>query len=187
MGRRALTAFITFAMVLLSLPLGATPAAAVGSPSLVISQIYGGGGNTGAPYKNDFIEIFNRGAAAASLSGLSLQYASATGTGNFGVTNQITVLPSISLAVGQYFLVQEAGGTTGAALPAPDFIQVTSPINMSAQGGKVAIVNSTTSLGCNGGSAPCTAAQLALIVDLIGYDGANFFEGAAAAPSLSNT
>jgi len=26
---------------------------------LVISQVYGGGGNSGAPFRNDFIEIFN--------------------------------------------------------------------------------------------------------------------------------
>jgi predicted extracellular nuclease len=58
---------------------------------------------------------------------------------------------------------------------------------MSATGGKVALVSSTTPLGCNGGSTPCPPAALAQIVDLIGYDGANFFEGAAAAPTLSNT
>ena len=28
---------------------------------LVISQIFGGGGNSGAPFRNDFIEIFNNG------------------------------------------------------------------------------------------------------------------------------
>ena len=71
------------------------------SSGLVISQVYGGGGNSGAPYKNDFIEIFNGGTAAVSLSGLSLQYASATGTGNFGVTNQITLLPNVMLNPGQ--------------------------------------------------------------------------------------
>src|SRR2546425_9442782 len=70
---------------------------AQGSPDLVISQVYGGGGNTGATYTNDFIEIFNRGTAPVSLSGKSLQYASATGTGNFGITNpsQITILPDV--------------------------------------------------------------------------------------------
>src|SRR5262249_26279082 len=28
--------------------------------SVVVSQVYGGGGNTGAPYTNDFVELFNR-------------------------------------------------------------------------------------------------------------------------------
>ena len=58
---------------------------------------------------------------------------------------------------------------------------------MSATGGKVALVNSTTGLACNGSAVqPCSAGQLALIKDLVGYDGANFFEGSPA-PTLSST
>src|SRR5438270_10861853 len=44
------------------------------STTIVISQVYGGGGNSGATYKNDFIEIFNRGAAPVSVTGWSVQY-----------------------------------------------------------------------------------------------------------------
>ncbi|MCI0352292.1 MAG: lamin tail domain-containing protein, partial [Acidobacteriales bacterium] len=51
-----------------------------GQSSVVISQIYGGGGNTGAPYRNDFIELFNRGSNSVSVTGWSVQYASAAGT-----------------------------------------------------------------------------------------------------------
>ncbi len=155
------------------------------SPTVVISQVYGGGGNSGAPYTNDFIELFNRGSVAASLSGWSVQYASATGTGNFGASaSQLTVLPDVILAPGQYFLIQEAGGATGAPLPGADLVAATA-INMSASAGKVALVASTTSLGCNGGSTGCSPIQLAQIVDLVGYGTANFFEGAAA-PALDN-
>ncbi len=68
-------------------------------------------------------------------------------------------------------------------LPTADAIGT---VNMSATGGKVALVDSSTGLACNGGSTPCSAAQLAQIRDLVGYDGANFSEGAAA-PTLSNT
>ena len=78
------------------------------SPSLVISQVYGGGGNSGATFTNDFIEVFNRGSTPVSLSGLSVQYASTTG--NF---TQFTALGSTTLNPGQYFLVQEAAGTGG--------------------------------------------------------------------------
>ena len=49
------------------------------SPDIVISQVYGGGGNSGATYTNDFIELFNRGASPVSLVGWSVQYASSTG------------------------------------------------------------------------------------------------------------
>lgn len=157
------------------------------SNDLRISQVYGGGGNSGAPLTNDFIEIFNAGTSAVSLAGLSLQYASATGTGNFGASAaQLTELPSISLQPGQYYLVQEAGGVNGSPLPTPDLVDAT-PIAMGATSGKVALVIGTASLGCNGGSTPCSPAQLAVILDLVGYGAANFYEGTASAPALSNT
>ena len=166
---------------------GATPAGAI-STGLVISQVYGGGGNTGAQYTNDFVEIFNRGNSPVSLSGWSLQYASATGTGALGANaGQLTELPDVTVAPGQYFLVQEgAGAGNGSPLPAADVVDPT-PIAMAAGAGKVALVTGTASLGCNGGSTPCGAAEVARIVNLVGYGNANFFEGAAAAPTLTNT
>ncbi len=92
-------------------------------------------------------------------------------------------LPAVTLEPGQYYLVQLAGGATGVPLPPAD---ATGSINMAGGSGKVALVNSAASLGCNGGSTVCDAAQVALIVDLVGYGGANFSEGFAT-PALSNT
>ncbi|MEO8349763.1 MAG: lamin tail domain-containing protein [Acidobacteriota bacterium] len=163
-----------------------TPSAGAVSPNVVISQVYGGGGNASATYTHDYIELFNRGTTTVSLAGWSLQYASATGTGNFGsTTTQITPL-SGSIAPGQYVLVQEASNAAvGSPLPTPD-ITDSSPIAMAAGAGKVALVNTTTPLGCNGSlTQPCSPAALATIVDLVGYGNANFFEGSAAAPTLS--
>ena len=158
------------------------------SPDVVISQVYGGGGNSGATYTHDFIELFNRGSSTVSIAGWSVQYASVTGTGNFGANSgQITELPSVSLAPGRYFLIQEASNAAvGAPLPTPDMTDA-SPINLAATGGKVALVNTTTPLGCNGGSTPCSPAALATIVDLVGYGSANFFEGSGPTPAPSNT
>jgi uncharacterized protein len=156
------------------------------SPNVVISQVYGGGGNSGAPYTHDFVELFNRGNTTVSLESWSIQYASATGTGNFGANSgQLTELAG-SIAPGQYLLIQQAGGTVGIALPTPDIVDPT-PISMAAGAGKVALVTGTASLGCNGGSAPCDAAALSRIVDLVGYGSANFYEGASAAPTLTNS
>ena len=123
------------ALMLVALPAQSTQAI---STTVVISQVYGGGGNTGAQYTNDYIELFNLGTSTVSLAGWSVQYTSATGTGNFGsATNLITPL-SGSLAPGQYLLVQEAAGTNpSTALPTPDVTDGT-PINMSCnrrQGG----------------------------------------------------
>jgi uncharacterized protein len=163
-------------------------AAATGSPNLVISQIYGAGGNTNALRSHDYVELFNRGPQPASLNGLSIQYASATGTGNLGANSgQLTELPNVTLQPGQYYLVQQAGGTIGDSLPTPDLIDPT-PIAMAAGAGKVVLATGTTTLGCNGSTGqPCTAEQLARIIDLVGYGTANFFEGSGAAPAISIT
>ena len=180
---RLLALVVLVSMVVTLVPLSRSAEAL--STSVVISQVYGGGGNSGAQFTNDFIELFNRGGASIDLSGWSVQYTSATGPGNFGsAANLITPLTG-TIAPGQYVLIQEAAGTTPvAAIPAPDVTDAT-PINMGAAAGKVVLVNTTSPLGCNGGATPCSAAAVATIVDLIGYDGANFFEGAAA-PTLSN-
>jgi uncharacterized protein len=178
LSRGALLAFVCVVVL--------TPAAYAAS-DIVISQVYGGGGNSGAPYTHDYVELFNRGTAPVNIGGWSIQYASATGTGNFGANSgQLTELPNVSIAAGQYFLVQQAGGSTGVALPTPDYVDP-APINMAAASGKVALVTGTTSLGCNGGSTACSAEQLARILDLVGYGSANFYEGSGAAPTLSNT
>src|SRR3954463_9342708 len=122
---------------------------------VVISQVYGGGGNSGAPLKNDFIEIFNRGNADVSIAGWSVQYASAAGT-SWAVTNL-----SGTLQAGHYYLVQEAAGANlnATPLPTPD---ASGNIAMSATNAKVALVNSTIALG---GACPSSSS----IVDLIGF------------------
>ncbi len=157
----------------------APPAQAV-SPDVVISQVFGGGGLTGAAYTHDFVELFNRGNSAVSLTGMSVQYASATGSGHFAA-NPVTQL-SGTLQPGQYYLVQMSGGANGSPLPAPD---VTGAAVMSNAAGKVALVNSTTGLACNGAPIPCSGGQLALIRDLVGYGTANFYEGSAPTATLS--
>ncbi|MDX6437553.1 MAG: uncharacterized protein QOF45_136 [Gaiellaceae bacterium] len=156
------------------------------SDGVVISQVYGAGGNTGASYTHDFIELFNRGTTPVVLDGMSVQYASATGTGNLGVNaGQLTEL-SGTIQPGKYLLILEASGTNGAAPPATDIVDPTT-ISMAAGAGKVALATGTASLGCNTAATCTTAGTLGRIVDLVGYGNANFFEGAAAAPTLSAT
>ncbi|MFN7965316.1 MAG: CehA/McbA family metallohydrolase [Acidobacteriota bacterium] len=139
---------------------------------VVISQVYGGGGNSGATYRNDFIELFNRGGQPQSLAGWSVQYASSTGT-TWAVTNLSGTIPA-----GGYYLVQEAQGAGGTTnLPTPD---ATGTIAMSGTTGKVALVTTTTALT---GSCPAGAT----LKDFVGYGSANCFEGAGAAPALTNT
>lgn len=153
----------------------AAPVALASPSGVVISQVYGANGNV---YASDYVELHNAGSAAVNLSGWSLQYASATGTGSFAGNGAVAL--SGTLQPGQFYLVRLAT-TTGPALPVtPDAIGT---LNLSGTGGKLILATTTTGLACNGGSTPCSAAQLAQIEDLVGYGTANFFEGAGAAPS----
>src|SRR5207253_2765719 len=70
---------------------------------LVISQAYGGGGNSGAAYQNDFVELFNRGTTTVdfSVTSYSVQYAAASG--GFGSANKVDLIMG-TMAPGQYFL-----------------------------------------------------------------------------------
>jgi predicted extracellular nuclease len=186
-ARARLALAVTCAAALLALAGSAGGAVPNGpSPDLVVSQIYGGGGNAEATYSHDYIEIFNRGTSTVVLDGKSLQYASATGAGVFGANSgQLTEL-SGSLAPGRYLLVREATNNpaVGEPLPTP-YLEDATPINMSGSAGKVVIANGTTSLGCNTAASCQANGNDTRIIDLIGYGGANYFEGAAA-PGLTN-
>jgi LPXTG-motif cell wall-anchored protein len=140
----------------------AGPAAAVSS-DVVISQVYGGGGNSGAPLANDFIELYNTSSAPVSLSGWSVAYFSAT-TGNTGGSTSLTG----TIAAHSYYLIQEAAGTGGGgALPTPD---TTGNLNLSAASGRVDLLDGAT------------------LIDRIGYgSGAQLQSEGAPAPGLSNT
>jgi uncharacterized protein len=152
----------------------AAPASAA-SPDVVISEIYGGGGNNGATYTNDYIELYNPSATSVPVDGWSVQYASAAGS-SWAKTDLAG-----SIAPGAHYLVQEgagAGGTT--ALPKPD---ATGGIAMSATAGKVALVTSTTNLTCSTGCATAAGVR-----DFVGFgSAASSFEGAGPAPAPSNT
>ena len=141
--------------------------------AVMISQVYGGGGNGGAPYTHDFVELHNSGAAPVSLAGWSVQYAATAGT-----TWNATAVLSGSIPAGGYYLVRLAsGGAVGAAVPTPD---ASGSANMSATNGKVALVNSATALT---GACPIPNAT---VVDFVGFGTANCSE-TAAAPAGSNT
>lgn len=138
---------------------------------VVISQVYGGGGNSGATYTNDFIELFNASPNSVSIDGWSVQYASATGS-----SWQVTTLTG-TLAPGQYYLIQEGAGAGGTTpLPTPD---ASGGINMSGTAGKVALVNNSTAL---------TGTCVTGVIDLVGFGTtASCFEGAGRTPAPSNT
>lgn len=156
------------------------------STTVVISQVYGGGGATsGTPtYKFDYVELHNISTTTQNIGGFSLQYGSATG--NFGnAATAIFAFPAgTSIPAGGYYLVKlGTDGTAGANLPVtPD--QSTTNLSMSGTNGKVALVNNSTALGCGSTACPLPSAN---IIDLVSYGNANNAEGGAAVPVLSTT
>ena len=124
-----------------------------------ISQVYGAGGNSGATYNQDFVEIYNAGAGTVSLDGWSIQYASATGgSGNWAVDS---IPNGTNIGAGKYLLVALASGATGVALPTPDHINT--GINLASTAGKVVLLSVQTPLN---GTTACSSAG---VVDVIGY------------------
>jgi hypothetical protein len=141
--------------------------------AVVISQVYGAGGNNNSIYKNDFIELFNSGAAPVDLTGWSVQYAGSTSSSWSVAPLHGTIQP------GAYYLVKLGGASGGTTeLPDPD---ATGTFNMAATAGKVALAsNSLASSGaCPGGPE---------ILDLVGFGAtANCFLGTGPAPSPGAT
>jgi hypothetical protein len=153
--------------------------AAVAQPQVsnhvVISQVYGGGGNSGAPYANDFIELFNPTNAAKSVEGWTIKYASATGT---TWNNSVTLTGSIQ-PYSYYLVALASGGAVGSALPTAN---VTGTTNLSATAGKLALLNANTALTGN-----CPIAD-PTIVDFVGFGTtADCYEGTGPTAAPSNT
>ena len=138
--------------------------AAIAAPdgsNVVISEVYGGGGNSGAPYSHDFIELYNPTNAPISLNGWTVTYYSAKG--NPGGSTTL----SGEIAAGGYYLIQQAKGSgAAAALPTPDAVGT---LSMSGAQGSVELVSPSGS------------------VDLVGYGGASKAEGTATATLSSST
>ncbi|MGW4808190.1 endonuclease/exonuclease/phosphatase family protein [Kitasatospora sp. NPDC004272] len=169
-SRRTLLRVASTAAVAASLLAVPLPGAfATPSTGAVIAEVYGGGGNSGATLKNDFVELGNPSGAAFGLSGYSVQYL----PGSPGASSQWGVTPlSGSIAAGGRYLVAEGAGAGGTAeLPAAD---ASGSLALSATTGTVALVNGTAALTCKT-AADCAADPR--IVDLVGFGTAVVREG----------
>jgi len=156
---------------------------ALAANAVRISQVYGGGGNSGAVYNQDFVELFNFSGSAVNIGGWSIQYGAATGTVGFGGTSsQVTNIPANTMIqpCGYFLIATGTVGAVGVALPTPDLVGNTALL-MSATAGKVALIpNQTFPTACTGNSVGAS------YVDVVGYGAtANCFEGAAA-PGTAN-
>lgn len=175
-GRRRLAPLLAGSLGLAALATGGTVAPAqAASTGLVISEAYGGGGNSGATLTHDFVELHNPTDAPISVDGMSIQYRS---SGSSAAATGVTEL-SGTVPAGGYFLVQQAQGSGGTqALPTPD---VEGSTAMSGSSFTVWLAEGTTALNPPVGSVTSAPG----VVDLLGV-GSNTFETARAA-GVSNT
>jgi hypothetical protein len=161
------------------------------STTVVISQVYGGGGATsGTPtYKPDYVELHNLSLTSQDISGFQVMYGAATGQFGSSASNYY-VIPSGTIIPARKYLLIQCGtvGSTGVDLPVtPDL--VTTNMNMSGANGKVALVTAAyVPNSCGATATPCTLPS-ATIIDLVAYGTVSNAEGgtAAAVPVLTTT
>ena len=145
--------------------------AAPDGSAIVISEAYVNGSAANAAFTNRFIELHNPTDVTVSLSGLSVQYRSAAGTG----ASNNTIALTGSIAAGGNYLIQGSAnsGPAGDPLPTPD---VSGAFNSAGASGTVALVSGTSAITLPTGS----VAGNPQVLDLVGYGTSNTFEGAAA-------
>gem|GEM_PF-6899060 len=144
-----------------------------GTP-VIISQAYGGGGNSGAKYKNDFIELYNTTDEDIDLTGWVVFYASKSK--DFSKSNNMYIILSGTIKAKSFFLIQAAAESGGIEnLPTPDAV---CDIAMGGSGFKLAL--------CNSDTLP-TGPDSPNVVDFVGAGSANAYEGSGPAPAPSNT
>lgn len=147
------------------LPAAQTAQAATDNSNVVISQVYGGGGNSGAELKNDFIELYNPTDEAIDLTGWKVRYASASGT--FSDTDFFTSLTGTIPAKGYYLIQQAAGGGGTKDLPSPD---LSGSLAMGGSNGKVDLLDDSNQR-----------------IDLVGFGTATNAEGSPTGALSSST
>lgn len=164
------------ALTTTGLTLGAVGPAEAASTGLVISEVYGGGGNSGATYTHDFIELHNPTGAPISVDGMSVQYRSSSST---SAATGVTAL-SGTVPAGGHYLVQQAAGAGGSTpLPAPD---AAGTVAMSGTAFTVWLATGTTALN----PAADGSTTRPGVVDLVGVN-SNTFETAKAAATANAT
>ena len=129
----------------------------------MISEVYGGGGNAGATFSHDFIELYNPTGSVISLTGWSVQYRSAAGT-----TAQVTNFERQhrrGWALSGASRRPWAPGA-GVALPVPN---ATGTIAMSGSAGVVFLANNTTPVNTVQGDFANAGVRPANVIDTVGY------------------
>ena len=156
---------------------------ATADSNIRISQIYTRGGEPGAIYQNDFIELFNRGNSFVDINGWTLNIMSIEGSSASVVGVRFVSSSSIPIAPGAHVLFQFTGSGTNGQPVNGDF-----PIpfvNLGSTGGQITLLGKDQTLpaGC-----PASPDLTGAVVDLVGYGTAACSEGTPTlAPSAAKS
>jgi hypothetical protein len=142
---------------------------------LVVAEIYGGGGDQGSYWTNDYIVLYNPTNTSINISSWSVQYAKFNGS-SWEVTNLNGSVPPNG-----YYSIQQGGGVWGQ-VPLPFTANAFGTTDIDKNKGKLALVNTQIALTV---SNPVGSPN---VIDFIGYgNGTNAYEGSGYAQQLGLT
>jgi len=151
--------------------LATTAVITASTPSVVISGVYGGGGNTNAPALNDYIELYNTTASPIDMSGWAIYYTSATGT-SFASNSAFTFPSGTSIGANGFLLLQASKGTGTQTNPYEFDIDISGSggtnFSIAATAGKVLLLSQYTNLTATG-SIPTTLAGIQALAGFVDY------------------
>jgi len=161
------------------------PAAAIAQstadPNIRISQIYTRGGEAGAAFQNDFIELFNRGSVDVDINGWSLNISNFAGTPpniQISATSIRFVSSSgIILRAGSHLLIKFGGnGANGQPINNTDINL--NPFPISDAGGQIVLLGKDKTLPFS--YCPAAPDLTGVVVDYVGYGIAICYENTVA-------
>lgn len=125
---------------------------------IIIYEIYGGGGNSGAIYNHDYVILYNNTYNDIDLSNYSLQYASSSSS-NYNVLEL-----SGFIKAKDYYLIQLGSSNENIGNNLPVKGNISFNLNISATSGKLALVNSKEKI---------SSSKHSTVIDFVGYGAAD--------------
>lgn len=192
------TSFCVRAVLFVLVSLVSAASAFAGTGGVVISQIYGAGGLSGANYRQDFITLFNPTASTVNANGWAIQIRSATSSAAFTVYP----LPNFTLAPGQYYMIAGSSATLssyGVMLPVTPDYQLETPFTgspytnppassqniLSSTSQTIALTSNTTQIPAGAYGQTCPAVLASNLVDVVGFGPSYCYQGTGPAPTFT--
>ena len=141
-----------------------TASAAPDGSNVVINEVYGGGGNNGSVYSNDFVELYNPTDKPIDITDWKIEQYSAKGGLGTGHPHVLkgTIQPK------SFFLVQGAAGNSDTG-SFPQKAEQELNFNFSGKEATAKLLDANEQ-----------------VIDLVGWGSAKDYEGSKAAPGTTN-